>query len=93
MRAAHLDIYTVLYLKKIPPNKIPHKTRTSWHKVKVHKVITLCTFELVNAQGSAILLRTREVHKGRSRSQTDPVSARGVHKTCTRTAQGHAQVL
>ena len=77
----------------MPPKKNPHKTRTSWHKVKVHKVITLCTFELVNAQGSAILLRTREVHKGRSRSQTDPVSARGVHKTCTRTAQGHAQGL
>ena len=86
-------IYTVLYLKNNPPKTNPHKERTNWHKVKVHKVITLCTFELVIAQGSAILLRTREVHKGRSRPQTDPVSARGVHKTCTRTAQGHAQGL
>ena len=47
--------------------KNPHKYRTSWHKEIVHKEISLCTFELVNAQGSAILLRTREVHKDRTR--------------------------
>ena len=53
--------------KTNPPKQIPHKDRTRLHKEKMHKEKTWCRFELVNAQGSAILLRTREVHKDRTR--------------------------